>query len=139
MDARPRPTISGYSLLGSPQGFKTCLLGKGFHTFINDVLFSSPTNVGHHNPPPFGAQRPRWHSFLPSIDVGPPSNPPFFGAQCPYLHTASCLPPFGGKRESWHIVPFLDSNTICNNPSPPLTDIVLFGQGSRIYFLNLRL
>ena len=25
------------------------LLGEGFHTLINDDLFSSPTNVGHHN------------------------------------------------------------------------------------------
>ena len=32
----------------SPQGFKTRLLGEGFHTLIKGVLFSSPTNVGHH-------------------------------------------------------------------------------------------
>ena len=64
----------------------------------------SPTNVGHHNLPLFGAQRPRWHSFLPLIDVGPPPNPPPFGAQRPYWHTASCLPPFGEQREGWHIV-----------------------------------
>ena len=25
--------------------FKTCLLGRGFHTFIRNVSFSSPTNV----------------------------------------------------------------------------------------------
>ena len=29
----------------SPQGFKTRLLGEGFHTLINGGLFSSPTNV----------------------------------------------------------------------------------------------
>ena len=27
---------------------KTCLLGRGFHTFINGVSFSSPTEVGYH-------------------------------------------------------------------------------------------
>ena len=31
-----------------PQGFKTSLLGEGFHTLVNGGLFSSPTNVGHH-------------------------------------------------------------------------------------------
>ena len=31
---------------------KTRLLGEGFHTLTNGGLFSSPTNVGHHNPPP---------------------------------------------------------------------------------------
>ena len=35
-------------------------------------LFSSPTNGWHHNPSPFGAQRPCSNSFLPPIDMGPP-------------------------------------------------------------------
>ena len=39
--------------------FKTRLLGRGFHTLINNASFSSPTDVGSHNPPPFGAQHPR--------------------------------------------------------------------------------
>ena len=29
--------------------FKTHLLERGFHTLINNVSFSSPTNVGSHN------------------------------------------------------------------------------------------
>ena len=33
-------------------GFKTCLLGRGFHTLIRNISFPSPTNVGSHNPPP---------------------------------------------------------------------------------------
>ena len=40
--------LFGLSLSGFPQGFKTRLLGEGFHTLINGVLFSSPTNMGHH-------------------------------------------------------------------------------------------
>ena len=28
---------------------------------------------------PFGAQRSRWYSFLPPINVGPPPNPPPLG------------------------------------------------------------
>ena len=31
-----------------PQGFKTHLVGEGFHTLIKGRLFSFPTNVGHH-------------------------------------------------------------------------------------------
>ena len=57
-------------------GFEMHLLGEGFHTLINGGLFSSPTNVGGHNPPPFGAQCSHWHSFLHQITVGPPLNPP---------------------------------------------------------------
>ena len=39
--------------------FKTCLLGRGFHTIIRNVLFRPPTDVGSQNPPSLGAQRPR--------------------------------------------------------------------------------
>ena len=64
------------SLSGFPQGFKMRLLVKGFYTLITDVSFSFPTNVAYHHPHPFRAQRPRWHSFLSPIDVGPPPNLP---------------------------------------------------------------
>ena len=88
----------------SPQGFKSRLLGEGFHALIKGGLFSSPTNVGYYNPPPFGAQRPRSLALLPLIDVGLPPNSPPFGAQRPYWHIASSLPPFGEGREGWHII-----------------------------------
>ena len=39
--------------------FKTRLLGRGFHIFIKSVSFSSSTDVGSHNPPPFRAHHPR--------------------------------------------------------------------------------
>ena len=42
--------------------FKTRLLGRGFHTLIKNVSFSSPTVVESHNPPSLGAQRPRCHT-----------------------------------------------------------------------------
>ena len=32
-----------------PHGFKTRLLGRGFHTLIRNVSFPSPTEVGSHN------------------------------------------------------------------------------------------
>ena len=72
---RPEPTASRYCpLLAFPfelplKVFKTRLLGRGFHTLIKNVLFPSSTDVGSHNPPPFEAQRPRWHLFPSPIDV----------------------------------------------------------------------
>ena len=79
------------------------MLGEGFHTLIKGDLFSSPTNVGPHNPPPFGAQRPRWHSFLPPIVVGPPLNPPPLGPTSLLAHRLVSTP-FGEQREGLHIV-----------------------------------
>ena len=99
--------------------FKTRLLGRSFHTLTNNVSFSSPTDVGSHNSPPFGAQRPRWHSFPSPIDVGPPNSPPLG------LSVLAGTSPFEAQPSRWHLV--FDSDTICNRPSPPLSDIVLFG------------
>ena len=74
-----------------------------WHSFVEPP--SNPPPFGAQHPYcPFKAQRPRWHSFLPPINVEPPSNPPPFGAQHPYSHTASCLPLFGEEREGWHII-----------------------------------
>ena len=39
----------GFPFRTSPQGFKTRLLGRGFHTLIKNVLFFSPTDVGSHS------------------------------------------------------------------------------------------
>ena len=134
---------------------------QGFHTLINGGLFSRfplpykwwfvllPNQCGTSQSTPFRAQRPRWHSFLPPIDVEPPPNPPPFGTQHPYWHTASCLPPEPKSTPLWgpasllaHSLmstplrgtarklahrPVSGSDTICNDPDPPLADIVLFG------------
>ena len=61
-------------------------------------LFSSPTNVRHHNPPPFGAKRSRWHSFLPPIDVGPPQIHPLWGPMSLLAHRLVSTP-FREQRE----------------------------------------
>ena len=58
------------------------------------------------------------HSFLSPINVGPHS----------FWYTTSCLPP---SRNSFLIGttlgrPVFGSDTICNDSSPPLADIVLF-------------
>ena len=52
---RPNPPLTYIVRFGPrPHSFKTCLLGRSFHTLIKNALFSSPTNVGSHNPPPLG-------------------------------------------------------------------------------------
>ena len=43
------PLVDIVLFWASLQGFKTCLLRRGFHILINNALFSSPTDVGSHN------------------------------------------------------------------------------------------
>ena len=92
--------LLGFPFPASLQGFKTCLLRRCFHTLIKRASFPFPTDVGSHNPPPFKAQHPCWH-------------------------TAQCPPPSGLSVPLVHC-PMSGSNTNFNNPSPPLVDIVLF-------------
>ena len=72
------------------QGFITHVLGEGFHTLIKSVLFSSITNVGHHNPPPL---RPNvlagTHSFLDSTWDRHQIH--LLWGQRPYWHIVWCL------------------------------------------------
>ena len=45
----PSPPLADLVLFGLPlKVFKTCLLGRGFHTLIKNVSFSSPTDVRSH-------------------------------------------------------------------------------------------
>ena len=71
--------LSGLSLSRFPSRFLKRVCGRGFHTLIKGVSFSSPTDVGSHNPPPSEPQRPRWHSFPSPIDVKPPKSTPLQG------------------------------------------------------------
>ena len=49
----PSPPLVDIVLFGlSLKVFKTRLLGRDFHTLINNALFPSPTDVGSHNRPP---------------------------------------------------------------------------------------
>ena len=100
------------------------MLGRGFHTLIKNDSFSSPFVVGSHNPHPFGAQCPRWHSFPSPIDVGLPNPPP--SGPSVLAGTLSCVYPFRGSASSLIHRLMSGSDTICNRPSPPLADIVFF-------------
>ena len=122
----PDSLLADIVFRASSQGFKTRLLGERFHTLINYGLFSSPTNVGYHNPPPFGAQRSRWHSFLPPIDVDHPQIHPLWGSVSLLAHRLVSTPLRGTARRLTHR-PVSGFNTICNDPNPPLADIVVFG------------
>ena len=100
-----RSPLANIVLFGLPlKAFKTCLLGRGFHILIKNVSFSSPTDVGFHNPP---------HSD-PSILVGTP----------PHVHP---LRSSSASSLAHHLV--FGSDIIYNSPSPssPLADNVLFG------------
>ena len=114
------------SLSGSPQDFKTRLLGEGFHTLINGGLFSSPTNVGHHNLPPSGASvLVGTLSFLQSMW----DRPQIYRPLGPSVLTDTPPRVYPLRRTARRLAhrPVSGSDTICNDSDPPLADIVLFG------------
>ena len=102
-----------------------CLLGRGFHTLIKNALFSSPTDVGSHDPPP---SEPNvltdTHSSLQSM-----WDPPIHPLQGPASLRAHQLvsTPLRGSPSSLTHRPMSGSDTIYNNSSSPLAYIVLFG------------
>ena len=137
----PSPQIA-YPLWAFPFGlplkvYKTHLLGRGFHTLIKNVSFSSPTDVGSHNPPSFRASvlastRPILQSMWDS-----PIHPlqDLVSLLAHYLLST----PLQGSTSSLAHCPVSGSYTICNSPSPPLADIVLFWfflSGSPLKFLK---
>ena len=120
--------------------FKTRLLGRGFHTLIKSVSFSSPTDVGSHNPPPLESSvlastrffspinvgPHQIHLFLFPIDVRTPPNPPPSGLSVladtlPHVH------PLRGSASSMAHSPVSGFDIICNSSNPLLANIVLFG------------
>ena len=140
----------------SPQDFKTCLLGKSFHTLCHNLprfraaqrplwsfSFGFPLKAlkGFHPPPLHGST-----STLSLVhffnQYGTPTKSTPFGAQRPYLHTSLCLPPSGPSvltgtppcvyplrkiASSLAHRPMSGSDTIYNGPGPLLADIILFG------------
>ena len=52
-----------------PHGFKTHLLGRGFHTLIKNALFPSLTDVRSHNPTPWGPVSLLAHHPMPGSDT----------------------------------------------------------------------
>ena len=78
--------------------------------------------MGSHNPPPFRARHPCWHSFLSPIDVGLPPNPPPSGPNI-LAGTSPRVYPLRGTTSSLTYDPVSGSNSICNVPCPPLIDI----------------
>ena len=105
--------------------FKTCLLGRSFHTLIKNFSFSSPINVGSHNPTPAGpnvlANTRSLFQLMWDSPVHPPSG---FNV---LTGTPSRVHLFRGLASSLTHCPVSGSDTICMSLSPPLADIVLFG------------
>ena len=84
--------------------------GRGFHTFIKNVLFSSPNRCGISQSTPFKAQRPLWHSFPSPIDVGAQGERfPHSYKECFVLLPNRCgisqSTPFEAQRPRWHSLP----------------------------------
>ena len=117
--------VLGFPFRASPQSFKTRLLGEVSTPLIKGDLFSSPTNVGYHNPP---LSWPR--SLLALIPFfnryETTTKSTSFGASV-LTGTPPCVyPPWGIARRLTHC-PVTGSDIICNDLDPPLADIVLFG------------
>ncbi|KAG7010369.1 hypothetical protein SDJN02_27162, partial [Cucurbita argyrosperma subsp. argyrosperma] len=129
--------IEGFQ--ASAQGFRMCRLEEGFHTLINDVLFSSPTNVVHHNPPSFEAQRgpASLLTLFPFSDrCGTPAKSTPFGVSV-LIGTLSRVYPLWETTSSLAHSSVSGSDTICNDPdrSHVLTDLkrVYEGEVSYLY------
>ena len=82
--------------------------------------------MGSHNSPPFRVQRPRWHSSLSPIDVGSLPNPPPLGPSV-LTGTPPHVYPLRGTASLLTHCPVFGSDTICDDPGPPLADIILLG------------
>ncbi|KAG7016605.1 putative RNA helicase SDE3 [Cucurbita argyrosperma subsp. argyrosperma] len=109
---------------GEVFGLTGTYMGR-FHTLINGGLFFSPTNVGYHNPPPSASNvLAGTLSFLQSMWDCLKSTP--FGASVLTGTPPRVYPLRGIARRLTHH-PVFGSDTICNDPDPPLTDIVFFG------------
>ena len=92
----------------------------------NGGLFSSPTNVGHHNPPPSGSSVIAGTLFfLQSTwdrpQIHPPLGPNVFTGTPPRVY------PFRGTARRLTHRPVSGSDTICNDLGPLLADMVFFG------------
>ena len=92
-------------------------------TFIKNVSFFFPTDVGSQSSLPFEAQHSHLHSFPSPIDVGPstPSRDQPSG-----WHIAWCPPLWGSATSLTHRL-VSNPETIYNGSSPPLANIILFG------------
>ena len=98
------PTLTDIVLFGLLlKVFKTHLLGRGLHTLVKNVLFSSLNDVGSHNPPPLGP--------VSSLALVPYTN------RCGTIAgTPPHVRPFRGSVSSLAHCPVSSSNTICNSP-----------------------
>ena len=142
---RPSPPLTDIVLFGlfhftlPLKVFKTCLLGRDFHTLIKNASFSSPTNVGLNvlastrsslqSMWDLTIHPPSWPSILVDTPPGPLQGPAFSLALVPLsnLCAFSQSTPFRGPASSLTHRPVFGSDNICNSPSLPLVDIVLFG------------
>ena len=106
----------------SPQSFKTCMLGEGFHTWCS-ILLSNQCRTSQSTP----LLGPMSSLVLVPFSNrgGTPAKSTPLGPSPLLAHCLMSTPLLGtARRLTHHSVS--GSNTICNSSGPPLTDIVLF-------------
>ena len=84
----------------------------------------------------FGAQCPRWHSYLSLVDVGF-HNPSSLRGPTSLLAHCLMSTPLQGSTSSLVHCPVSGSDTICNGPSPPVADIILFGLSLKVFKMRI--
>ena len=110
--------VLGFSFRAFPQRFKTCMLGKGFHTLTKGVSFSSRTNVGFSQSTSLQGSAFSLTLVPFSNRCGIPPNPP---PSRPASLLAHCLvsTPIREQTPHWHIVwslaliPFVTAQAYC--------------------------
>ena len=117
--------IFGLSLSGFPSKFKTRLLGRGFHAFIKKVSFSSPANVGISQSTSLRGPASLLALVSLSNRCGTPQFTPLKGPTSLLAHCLVSIP-LWDSTSSLARCPVSGFDTICNDPSPPLVDIILF-------------
>ena len=85
-----------------------------------------PTDVGSHNPSPSGLNilantPPHVHPFGAQSHNPSPLEPSVLASTSPHVH------PLWGSTSLLAHLPMSNSDTICNNPNPPVVDSILFG------------
>ena len=101
------------------------MLGEGFHALINGGLFSSQpmwdiTIHPHSRPSVLAGTLSFLQSMWDRSQIHPPLGPSIL------TDTSPCVYPLRGIARRLAHRSVSGSNTICNNPDPPLADIILF-------------
>ena len=124
--AQARSHLEDFVLFGlSPQGFKNASARGRFPHPYKECFFLLPNRCGISQSTPLRGPASSL-ALVPFFNQCGIPNPPPFGASV----LAGTLPrvyTLRGSASSLAHCPVSGSDTICDSPSPPLADIILFG------------